>query len=102
MIEAGTVEELKHILKAHDKVFIEFVAMWCQPCLVIMPFVEELAAANPDIIFVKVDVDENIDACTFAKIINMPTFISYHKGKEKLRKAGGDEINVLEVLNKLK
>lgn len=37
---------------------IDFTASWCGPCRFIAPFLAELAKKLPDVIFVKVDVDE--------------------------------------------
>lgn len=40
------------------QVVIDFAASWCGPCRVIAPFLAELARKLPDVIFLKVDVDE--------------------------------------------
>lgn len=37
---------------------VDFTASWCGPCQMIKPFFEQLAAEFPNVIFVKVDVDE--------------------------------------------
>lgn len=37
---------------------IDFTASWCGPCRFIAPFLAELAKKLPNVIFVKVDVDE--------------------------------------------
>lgn len=37
---------------------IDFTASWCGPCRFIAPFLSELAKKLPNVIFVKVDVDE--------------------------------------------
>ena len=40
------------------KVLVDFFATWCGPCKMLSPVIEQLANANPDLKFVKVDVDE--------------------------------------------
>lgn len=37
---------------------MDFHAQWCGPCKMIAPFYEELAKSNPNVTFIKVDVDE--------------------------------------------
>jgi thioredoxin 1 len=37
---------------------VDYTAVWCGPCKAIAPTFETLATENPDIDFLKVDVDE--------------------------------------------
>jgi len=77
-----THDELKQELTdAGDKlVVIDFFAEWCGPCKVIAPIIGEMATANPNVVFLKVDVDENEDSAAEYGISAMPTFIFIKKG----------------------
>merc|ERR1712093_457877 len=48
--------------EAGDKlVVVDFTASWCGPCQRIAPIFAKMAEENPDVVFVKVDVDEKLD-----------------------------------------
>jgi thiol-disulfide isomerase/thioredoxin len=45
--------------QAAGKLIVAYhTAAWCGPCKMIWPHVEELAKSNPDVVFLKIDVDE--------------------------------------------
>ncbi|KAK9758313.1 hypothetical protein RND81_01G222300 [Saponaria officinalis] len=61
--------------KENKLVVIDFTASWCGPCRVIAPILAECAKKYPNILFLKVDVDELKDVAEAWKIQAMPTFI---------------------------
>mmetsp|Transcript_12558 Transcript_12558/g.29723 ORF Transcript_12558/g.29723 Transcript_12558/m.29723 type:complete len:110 (-) Transcript_12558:254-583(-) len=69
---------------------VDFTAVWCGPCRMIAPHFEELAKKNPDVIFIKVDVDEASDVAEKCKIVAMPTFKFYKNGVEIHEMKGAD------------
>ncbi|XP_012539352.1 thioredoxin-2 [Monomorium pharaonis] len=76
-------DDLKSKLQdAGDKlVVIDFFAVWCGPCKMIGPMVEELSKEMQDVVFLKVDVDECEDVAAEYEISSMPTFIFIKEGK---------------------
>merc|ERR1712088_675527 len=79
--QCTTLADLKEELKnAGDKlVVIDFFATWCGPCKVIAPQIETMSGEMADVVFLKVDVDENEDAAQEYNISAMPTFIFVKK-----------------------
>ena len=71
-------------------VVIDFFATWCGPCKRIAPTYEKLADALPNIVFLKVDVDESPDLVNQYDISAMPTFVFLKDGKEIKRVEGAD------------
>ena len=49
---------------------------WCGPCQMIAPVFKQLAEDHDDVIFLKVDVDENQDTAAQYQVSAMPTFVS--------------------------
>ncbi|KAF9935412.1 hypothetical protein FBU30_000010 [Linnemannia zychae] len=84
------------------KVIVDFFAEWCGPCKVIAPKYEDLAAANPDIVFVKVDVDALGDVSSQAGIRAMPTFQTYTGGEKKGELLGADFAKLKKLIEDLK
>ncbi|KAI8468941.1 MAG: thioredoxin-2-like protein [Monoraphidium minutum] len=89
----ATLESLKAaIAEAGDKlVVIDFFAPWCGPCRMIAPKVEGWVAEFPDVVFVKVDVDENPKAGEEYNVTMMPTFV-FVKGGQVVDTAIGADI----------
>lgn len=61
MRQIATHEEFEDLLHESGDalVCIDFTATWCSPCQQIAPAFEQLSHDLGDVVFVKVDVDEN-------------------------------------------
>ena len=72
------------IEEAGDKlVVIDFFATWCGPCKMIAPKIEEMEKSMPNVVFLKVDVDDNEEAAMEFNVTAMPTFV-FMKKKQKV------------------
>nr|ACJ12082.1 thioredoxin [Bombina orientalis] len=91
------LEEFKQALvDAGDKlVVVDFTATWCGPCKMIAPFFKSLSEKYPDVVFLKVDVDDAQDVAASCDIKCMPTFHFYKNG-EKVHDFSGANQNTLE------
>jgi thioredoxin 1 len=83
-------------------VIIDFFAKWCGPCKLMGPFIEELANEYPDVVMLKVDVDECEEAAIEYNIQSMPTFVFLKSKKEVVRFSGANKDKLKENLLKFK
>lgn len=80
--EAWTIEDFEEkVLRAERPVVVDFWAAWCSPCMAMAPVFEKLAAAHPDVAFVKVDTDRAPDIARLAGIRSLPTFGLFWQGQ---------------------
>ena len=83
-------------------VVVYFTATWCNPCKKISPKFEEMSDEFKDIIFYKVDVDNNQETSESVGISCMPTFYFY-KNRNKIDEfSGANEIELREKIIKNK
>ena len=82
--QLATKAEFDEVLKSNTKlVAVDFTASWCGPCQRIGPKFVAMAAEYDDVVFIKVDVDENAETAEFCGIEAMPTF-QFFKGSVKV------------------
>lgn len=67
---------------------IDFWAPWCNPCRMMNPVVEEIEKEHKEVVFEKINVDENQDAAQKYGVMSIPTFVIERDGKEVGRKVG--------------
>ena len=75
-------------LSKNGLTFVDFWATWCGPCRMMAPIVEELAAETPDVVFAKLDVDENPDIAMGLRIASIPTLMLFKNGEAVERVIG--------------
>jgi thioredoxin 1 len=72
----------KEVLKAEQLVMVDFWAVWCGPCKMIAPTMEELAKEYSGKVKVaKLNTDENPDIATKYKIMGIPTVMFFKNGE---------------------
>ncbi len=72
----------QEVLRSEIPVVVDFWAVWCGPCRMIAPIVEELAAEYEGRIkFAKVDVDRNPNLAIRYNVMSIPTLGVFRNGE---------------------
>ena len=71
----------EEVLRSEKPVLVDFWAIWCGPCQMIAPIVEEIAKENENRLKVgKVNVDEAADLAVKFDVASIPTLMLFRNG----------------------
>ncbi|MEK7131861.1 MAG: thioredoxin [Patescibacteria group bacterium] len=86
--EANFDEE---VLKSNMPVFVDFWAVWCGPCQMMGPIVDDLAKKfeGKNIKIGKLNVDENGDIAAKYNVLSIPSFMVFKNGEVVDQIVGG-------------
>ncbi len=76
-----TTDNLKDVVKEHDRVFVQYGASWCGNCRMIKPKIKKLAAVNENVHFIYVDAEKFPGSRELADVANLPTFATFKAGQ---------------------
>ncbi len=77
------------VLEADVPVLVDFTAVWCGPCKMLEPIVEELAGEwEGRVKVVKLDVDHNQALAMNYQVMGVPTLILFKDGQVRERLTG--------------
>ena len=93
-----TQENFEQIVSAGGIVLVDFLATWCGPCRQFGPIFEEASEKYPDIVFGKVDTDDQQQMAMAAQITSIPTLMVFRDGIVVFRQSGALPLSALEDL----
>lgn len=83
IIELTSAAWDQEVLQSGDLVMVDFWAVWCGPCRMIAPTVEELAKEYAGKVKVgKLNTDENPEIASKYKIMGIPTIMFFKNGEK--------------------
>ena len=89
MVEQINLQKFDELLKGDKPVVCDFFATWCGPCKMLAPVMDEVSETFSDkAIFVKVDVDKNMELAARYGIMSIP-LVAVFKGGELSEKSLG-------------
>ena len=83
-----TTNNFNETLDSNEIVIIDFWAPWCGPCIQFAPIFEKVAENYPDVVFAKVNTEEQQAIGTQYGITSIPTIMVVRDGIILLNQAG--------------
>ena len=81
-------KELKELVKKNKKVLVDCYAVWCGPCKMLSPIIDQLASEVESTNFYKINVDEDDEISDEYNISSIPTLLYFEDGKLKEQLVG--------------
>ncbi len=74
-----TQDTLKQTIENNDIVIIDFWAPWCGPCKSFAPIYEAVSAKHEDIVFAKVNTEDEQELAASFQIRSIPTLMIFRE-----------------------
>ena len=96
-----TKENFQSLVLESDKmVLLDCWAVWCGPCKMIAPIVEQIAGERSDVLVGKIDGDSQMELAVQFGIVSIPTLIVMEKGQIVAKSVGyQSREEILKLLN---
>jgi thioredoxin 1 len=91
-----TQENFETTIRGNPMVIIDFWAPWCGPCKGFAPVYEQASETHPDVIFAKVNTDEQQELAGAFGIRSIPTLMVFREQVILFQQAGALPGNALE------
>jgi len=74
-----TKENFEQVVTSNPTVIVDYWAPWCGPCRGFAPVFERVAEANPDVVFAKVNTDDEPEIASHFQIRSIPTLMVFRE-----------------------
>jgi thioredoxin len=75
-----TKDNFETTIGENDIVLLDFWAEWCGPCRMFGPVFEEASQTNTDIVFAKIDTEDQQELAGAMGILSIPTLMIFREG----------------------
>lgn len=87
VVEANS-SNFDSLLKSTRKVFVDFWAPWCKPCVKMNPLIERIADRHGSITFARVNVEEHSEIASRYHISSLPAYVFFADSRPSQSKIG--------------
>ena len=93
-----TKENFEQVVTSNQTVIVDYWAPWCGPCRGFAPIFERVAEANPDVVFAKVNTDDEQEIAQHFQIRSIPTLMVFREQIIVFSQPGALPQNALEQI----
>jgi thioredoxin 1 len=93
-----TKDNFAETISGNDIVFIDFWAAWCGPCRAFGPVFETASETHTDVVFAKVDTEDQRELAGMFGITSIPTLVAFREKVLVFGEAGALPAPELEKL----
>jgi len=72
-----TKENFEQVITSNPTVIVDYWAPWCGPCRGFAPVFEKVSETHPDVVFAKVNTDEEQEIAAHFQIRSIPTLMVF-------------------------
>ena len=72
-----TKENFEQVVTSNPMVIVDYWAPWCGPCRGFAPVFEKVSEMHPDVVFAKVNTDEEQEIAAHFQIRSIPTLMVF-------------------------
>ena len=93
-----TSENFQKTIEDNDIVLLDFWASWCGPCKMFGPVFEKASNTNPDVVFGKINTEEQKELASSFQIRSIPTLMAFRENIPIFSQPGALPGNALDDL----
>ncbi|MGM0575842.1 MAG: thioredoxin [Myxococcota bacterium] len=94
----ATKDNIEQLVGGNDIVLLDFWASWCGPCKTFGPIFEDASEKHPDIVFAKVNTEEQQELAGHFQVRSIPTIVAFKEQIGVFSQPGALPAQALEEL----
>jgi thioredoxin 1 len=95
---ALTKDNFEQVVSGNDMVIVDFWAPWCGPCRSFAPTFEQASEKHADVVFAKVNTDEEQEIAAAFAIRSIPTLMFFRENVVLYQEPGALPASALEQI----